>query len=105
MAAESKVPKTSCQPSGAPDTSTQVGKNYDTFNYAPTAENADSLPRAKGNQVGKPQPTSAGYLDAVKSIRLADFTEVHKKPCTREGFLTGIGAGFGVGGVRAILGG
>jgi len=47
----------------------------------------------------------AGFIDAAKTIHLSDFNEVHKKPCARDAFMTGIGAGFGVGGVRAILGG
>lgn len=93
------------QPSGASDASAPTGKTYDTFNYPATAENVNSLPGANGFKASKQQPTNAGVLDALKSIRLVDFTEVHKKPCTREGFLTGIGAGFGIGGVRAILGG
>ncbi|KAL8927135.1 MAG: hypothetical protein Q9208_002519 [Pyrenodesmia sp. 3 TL-2023] len=104
MAAETRGPKASGQPSGSPDSPSPAGRIYDTFNYPATAENVDSLPGAHGKHVGKQQPMNAGYIDAVKSIRLADFTEVHRKPCTREGFLTGIGAGFGAGGVRAVLG-
>lgn len=33
------------------------------------------------------------------------ITQVHKRPCARDGFMTGIGAGFGLGGIRAIVGG
>ena len=47
----------------------------------------------------------AGYLDALRSIKSSDFQEVHTKPCVRDAFLTGIGSGFGIGGVRAVLGG
>ena len=47
----------------------------------------------------------ASYLDALRSIKLSDFQEVHTKPCARDAFLTGIGSGFGIGGVRAVLGG
>ena len=46
----------------------------------------------------------ASYFDAMRSIQLSDFQEVHKKPCVRDALLTGIGGGFGIGGVRAILG-
>ena len=45
------------------------------------------------------------FIDGLRTIELSDFKEVHKKPCVRESFLTGIGAGFGIGGLRAILGG
>lgn len=47
----------------------------------------------------------ASYMDALRSIKLSDFQEVHTKPCVRDALLTGIGGGFGIGGVRAILGG
>ncbi|KAI4127233.1 MAG: hypothetical protein LQ338_003309 [Usnochroma carphineum] len=101
-AAESRESK---EPSQPPITSQPAGKTYDTFNYPATPENVSSLPGANGPKAIKQQPTSAGLLDGLKSISLEEFKEVHKKPCTREGFLTGIGAGFGVGGIRAILGG
>lgn len=44
-------------------------------------------------------------LEAAKTIKLRDFKELHKKPCARDSFLVGIGAGFGVGGIRAVIGG
>ena len=47
----------------------------------------------------------ASLLDAVQSIKLKDFREVHKKPCVRDALLSGIGIGFGAGGIRAIMGG
>ena len=47
----------------------------------------------------------ASYSDALRSIKFSDFQEVHTKPCVRDAFLTGIGSGFGIGGVRAVLGG
>lgn len=47
----------------------------------------------------------ASILEAAKTIKLGDFKELHKKPCARDSFLVGIGAGFGVGGLRAVIGG
>jgi hypothetical protein len=44
-------------------------------------------------------------VEAAKLIKLEEFKEVHKKPCVRDALLTGIVGGFGVGGIRAILGG
>ena len=66
--------------------------------------NANALPGAGLNTAGG-SVQHAGLWDAVKSIRLSDFKEVHKKPCVRDSFLLGMGAGFGVGGFRAIMGG
>ncbi|KAL8836750.1 MAG: hypothetical protein Q9170_002779 [Blastenia crenularia] len=101
MAADSRQSKSSSQ---SPDTSdpSASGKTYDTFNYPASAENINSLNANSNNARG--QPTNAGLTDGLKSIKLGDFKEVHKKPCTREGFLAGIAAGFGIGGIRAILG-
>ncbi|KAG5980891.1 hypothetical protein E4U55_003532 [Claviceps digitariae] len=41
--------------------------------------------------------------EAVGMIKSEDFTNVHKKPCTRQGFMTGIAAGAGIGGLNFIL--
>lgn len=67
-------------------------------------KNANALPGAGLNTAGG-NVQSAGLWDAFRSIRPADFKEVHKKPCVRESFLVGMGAGFGVGGFRTIMGG
>lgn len=66
--------------------------------------NANALPGGGQNTAGS-KNQEASLLDAAKSIRLSDFKEVHKKPCVRDALMTGIGAGFGIGGVRSILGG
>lgn len=104
MAADAQEPKSSRQPSVTSNPSASTEKSYDTFNYPATPENVNSLPGANSRQAHI-QSTSAGFFDALKTIKLKDFKEVHSKPCTREGFLTGIGAGFGIGGIRVILGG
>ena len=67
-------------------------------------ENANSLPGGRVNTAGG-KVKEASFIDGLKSIRLSDLKEVHTKPCVRESLLTGIGAGFGIGGIRAILGG
>lgn len=70
---------------------------------APPNENA--LPAGAGLNTAGGRAREASFFDALRSIQLSDFQEVHNKPCVRDGLLTGIGGGFGVGGVRAILGG
>jgi len=62
------------------------------------------LPGGSANTAGG-RPKDAGLIDAVKTVKLEEFTEIHKKPCVRESLLTGILSGFGMGGVRAVLGG
>ncbi|KAL8942460.1 MAG: hypothetical protein Q9216_001660 [Gyalolechia sp. 2 TL-2023] len=104
MAANTWESQSSRPSPNSSDPPASTGKTYDTFDYPATADNKNTLPGSKGQHTYGP-PTSAGLTDALKSIKMDDFKEVHKKPCTREGFLTGIGAGFGIGGIRAILGG
>ncbi|KAL8725917.1 MAG: hypothetical protein Q9166_007045 [cf. Caloplaca sp. 2 TL-2023] len=103
MAADTRDTRSSKQAAGILDTTAPTTKTYDTFNYPATPENKDSLPGANPNALAAKR-TEPGIVDALKTIKLQDFKEVHKKPCTREGFLTGIGAAFATGGVRAILG-
>ncbi len=50
-------------------------------------------------------PKEASFIDGLKTVQLSDLKEGYKKPCVRDSLLTGIGAGFGIGGVRAVLGG
>lgn len=68
-------------------------------------QNANALPGGAGLNTAGGRLKEASYFDALRSIQLSDFQEVHKKPCVRDALLTGIGGGFGIGGVRAILGG
>lgn len=80
------------------------GKIYETFHVPATPENANALPGGTTNTAGG-RPKEAGLIDAAKSVKLEELTEVHKKPCVRDSLITGIGTSFGVGGIRAILGG
>lgn len=66
---------------------------------------ANALPAGAGLNTAGGRPKQASYFDALRSIQLSDFQEVHNKPCVRDALLTGIGGGFGISGVRAILGG
>ena len=43
--------------------------------------------------------------EAVSTIKPEDFSNLANYPCTRNALLHGIGAGFGMGGVRFIVGG
>lgn len=70
---------------------------------APPNENA--LPAGAGQNTAGAKVREAGVVDALRSIKPTEFSEVHKKPCVRDALLTGIGGGFGIGGLRAIWGG
>jgi cytochrome c oxidase assembly protein subunit 20 len=78
-------------------------KVYEVFNNP--SPSANDLPAGYGqNTAGsrKPIPT---LTEAVKTVRVEDLKMVYQYPCARESLLMGIGAGFGVGGVRALWGG
>ena len=57
---------------------------------------ANIMPGGTENTAGgHTKPVNA--IDAAKSIKLEDFQEIHKKPCVRNAFLTGIPSGVFVG--------
>lgn len=58
------------------------------------------LPTASGKK-----PNDVSVTEAMKSMSMKDATSFYKAPCARDSLLLGIGAGFGVGGVRGVLGG
>ncbi|KAK0750160.1 hypothetical protein B0T18DRAFT_323153 [Schizothecium vesticola] len=48
--------------------------------------------------------SNPSLTDAVTTIKPNDFLSVHQTPCAQRGFLTGISAGMGIGGLRWVLG-
>ncbi|MCJ1454680.1 hypothetical protein MMC28_005033 [Mycoblastus sanguinarius] len=80
------------------------GKETEAYAVPTLPQNANALPAASGLNTAGGKPKEASLFDALRSIRMSEFKEVHKKPCVRDALLTGIGGGFGIGGVRAILG-
>ncbi|KAI1499127.1 hypothetical protein F5X99DRAFT_411449 [Biscogniauxia marginata] len=54
--------------------------------------------------VAQKNPPMPSLSEALNTIKSEDFFTVHKMPCAREGFLTGIGAGAVIGAGRFVLG-
>ena len=85
----------------------QVGKLWDAFGSP--EEPVNILPTAKYNnaeELKRQREASTSLREAVKSGNgISDLTSFHKTPCARDSLLLGMGAGFGLGGVRGILGG
>ncbi|KAI4130324.1 MAG: hypothetical protein LQ347_003428 [Umbilicaria vellea] len=71
------------------------GKIYERFPVSATPENSNALPGGTTNTAGG-RPKDAGLIDAAKTVKLEELTEVHKKPCVRDSLLTGIGTSFGL---------
>jgi cytochrome c oxidase assembly protein subunit 20 len=85
------------------------GKIFETFTPSSSPaiappENANALPGGTMNTAGG-RPKQATVFDAIKAIKLEDFTKVHQLPCVRDALLFGIGSGFTLGGGRLIFGG
>ncbi|KAA8646061.1 hypothetical protein EYZ11_001953 [Aspergillus tanneri] len=83
-------------------TKSQVGKLWDAFGNP--EEPVNMLPGAGSTASGN-NSKDVTVTEAVKSISLKDATSFYKAPCARDSLLLGIGAGFGIGGVRGVLGG
>lgn len=73
--------------------------------YIKRPENANLLAGGTENTAGGKTPDIPSLGEIAKSIKIEEFKEVHQKPCVRESLLTGMGSGFAVGGIRAVLGG
>lgn len=81
---------------------TQVGKLWEAFGNPEDPINVH--PGASYNPTHQ-KPKDITVSESLKSISLEDFSTFHKKPCARDSLLVGLGAGFGIGGVRGIVGG
>ncbi|OLN96191.1 Cytochrome c oxidase protein 20, mitochondrial [Colletotrichum chlorophyti] len=68
-----------------------------TPKLSPTEFQSNFPPQEGGSAKGYP---SIG--EAVKSIKWEDFLNITQIPCARDGFLTGIASGAGVGGLRYV---
>lgn len=80
----------------------QVGKLWDAF--GDPEERVNVLANASYKPPGK-NLKDVSYSEVIGEISISELSSVYKYPCGRESLLTGIGAGFGIGGVRAVIGG
>lgn len=80
----------------------QVGKLWDAFGSP--EERVNVLADASYKPRGK-DPKDVSYSEVVGNVSLSEISSFYKAPCARESLMTGIGAGFGIGGVRAVFGG
>ena len=106
MAADTRENATS-KPSESSKSTTppSQGTAHEPYAVPVAPPNANVLSAGAGLNTAGGRIKEATYFDALRNIKFRDFLEVHTYPCTRDAFLTGIGGGFGIGGVRAVLGG
>lgn len=86
----------------APPAHVNKPKVYEVFNSPPS--NANALPDGYGQNTAGSRPEAPKLSEAVKTVRLGDFKQIHMYPCVRESLLTAIGGGFAMGGLRALMG-
>ncbi|KAL3426339.1 hypothetical protein PVAG01_03129 [Phlyctema vagabunda] len=86
----------------APPDHVKQPKIYEVFNAPPSSANA--LPEGSGQNTAGGRAEALSLSSAIKTVRLEDFKQVYMYPCVRESLLYGIGGGFAMGGVRALLG-
>ena len=65
----------------------------------------DGHPQTTSTTTTAPNASPPTIKDGFRSIKADDFLNVHRIPCARQGFLTGIGAGAVMGMGRYIFGG
>ncbi|KAJ5751629.1 hypothetical protein N7520_008546 [Penicillium odoratum] len=80
----------------------QVGKLWDAFGNP--EEPVNMLANASYKPRGK-NPKDVSYSEVVGDVSMSEISSFYKAPCARESLLTGIGAGFGIGGIRGVFGG
>ncbi|KAF4627797.1 hypothetical protein G7Y89_g10357 [Cudoniella acicularis] len=109
MAGDTRDSQTPIPPRGPPPGATEPpehvktpNKIYEVFSAPPP--NANALPEGSGQNTAGGREKNPGLADAIKTVRVEDFKQVHMYPCVRESLLTGIGGGFAMGGVRALWG-
>lgn len=78
----------------------QTGKLWDAFGNPQDPANA--LAQSSYKPQGK-NPKDASYSEIIGEVSVAEISKVHKRPCGREALMSGIVAGFGIGGLRAVL--
>ncbi|KAH8693015.1 hypothetical protein BGW36DRAFT_302255 [Talaromyces proteolyticus] len=80
----------------------QVGKLWDAFGNP--EEPINVLPGATYDP-SREKPKELTMSQSLSSITMKDFSNFHRKPCARDSLMLGMGAGFGIGGIRGIVGG
>ncbi|KAK2777260.1 hypothetical protein FQN53_002315 [Emmonsiellopsis sp. PD_33] len=80
----------------------QVGKLWEEFG---SPEEPINLMPGAYNPSGSRKPKEVSFMDAFGSMSADGLTSFYKVPCARDSLLVGIGSGFGIGGLKAILGG
>ncbi|TKA79300.1 hypothetical protein B0A49_01530 [Cryomyces minteri] len=78
-------------------------KSWEDVGPTKPPQSANIMPGGTANTADG-RVKEVGLVEGLKTVRIQDFKEIHTKPCVRDAFLTGIGGGFAMGGLRAVFG-
>lgn len=67
-------------------------------------EIVNEMPGGTANTAGGEKIEDYSFFSILKSIRPSEYQHFHHLPCVRDAMLTGIGCGFGAGGLAFVLG-
>jgi cytochrome c oxidase assembly protein subunit 20 len=81
---------------------TQVGKLWEAFGNP--EEPVNVLPGSTYSP-NREKAKDITFAESMKTLSMKDFATFYQKPCARDSLLVGLGAGFGIGGVRGLVGG
>lgn len=85
----------------------QPGPNQKTLHvWSKPIEQNDQVPGSPdvgSRPDGSKTDTKSPISQAISMIKAEDFTNVAGTPCARQGFITGIASGAGIGGLKFVL--
>lgn len=98
---EETRPRRKKQPRHPDFPKTQAGKLWEAFGNP--EEPINEMPGGTYNTAGG-RPRDITWRDTL-SVNLNEYGKLYQKPCVRDSLLVGLAGGFGVGSLRAVLGG
>ncbi|KAL4810078.1 hypothetical protein BDV18DRAFT_130253 [Aspergillus unguis] len=93
-----EIPSEKPKPRPKYEQQSQVGKLWEAFGNP--EEPVNMLPSANSKKAN-----DVSVTEAMKSMSMSNATSFYKAPCARDSLMLGMAAGFGIGGVRGVLGG
>ncbi|KAF2144388.1 uncharacterized protein K452DRAFT_266155 [Aplosporella prunicola CBS 121167] len=101
---QGQAPAPDVTQSGDPNVRPYQGKVYEAVAAPQQRQNPNIMPGGTQHTAGGEKVEELALSKAVGMIQPHEFFEIHKYPCVREALLTGIGTGFGIGGIMGIWG-
>ena len=79
------------------------GEQWKDVSHLKRAGSANIMPGGTAHTAGGQTQDTTNVVDAAKSIKWEDWSQLPARPCVKDSLMTGIGSGFALGGVRAVM--